>query len=359
MNHWIEPINVTEVTKSFLETYKENDTAKQVVIEMACELLDVSDDKLVEMLEPAQQETGNEGTACENVSALIDAWLLDHKYLFDNTPTDATYTMEAYCAQGDRLDEKTVGELVESEEPLTELFNLFNRLDDIYMDSIHEEYTQLIADLEKDLEKEHGVNTVDCHDTISDYVHDKVSITAPYEHYLAEKYRVNIIMDTGDANYDYSINAEPPFVEKSGMAWLASTQGYDLETLNREMEKEDEALVSGAFLRSAYVEVNECPSSTPAVCFLVKMPLSMLLALCDQINHKAENGTFHVSKETYVGLYDFMSGGGSLLEIELEKDIDIPIRFIRSATPDVNDCMGVRWCVGEAYGMCESAWKEV
>ena len=55
------------------------------------------------------------------------------------------------------------------------------------------------------------------------------------------------------------------------------------------------------------------------------------------------------------GLYDPWGGGGSVFEIELEKDVEIPLRIVRSAMPD--GCDGAA-SIAEVYGMCSSAWRD-
>ena len=64
-------------------------------------------------------------------------------------------------------------------------------------------------------------------------------------------------------------------------------------------------------------------------------------------------GYIIIDKGTETGLYDPWSGGGSVFEIQLEKDVKLPIRYIRSALPDGGD----GYSIGSVYGMCGSAWK--
>lgn len=65
-------------------------------------------------------------------------------------------------------------------------------------------------------------------------------------------------------------------------------------------------------------------------------------------------GYITLDKRTETGLYDPWSGGGSVFEIQLEKDVHLPIRFIRSALPDGGDG---RYSVKSVYGMCSSVWR--
>jgi hypothetical protein len=64
-------------------------------------------------------------------------------------------------------------------------------------------------------------------------------------------------------------------------------------------------------------------------------------------------GIIKIGRNAMVGLYDPYSGAGSCMEIELERNVELPIKFIRSALPD-----GGLYSVKEVYGMMRSAWKD-
>ena len=67
-------------------------------------------------------------------------------------------------------------------------------------------------------------------------------------------------------------------------------------------------------------------------------------------------GYIVLDKRTMCGLYDPWGGGGSVLEVQLEKDVRIPIKYIWQAIPD--EAKGHGYQVGDVYGMCGSAWQE-
>ena len=67
-------------------------------------------------------------------------------------------------------------------------------------------------------------------------------------------------------------------------------------------------------------------------------------------------GYITLGKDTMCGLFDPWDGGGSVLEIQLEKEVRIPIRYIWAALPD--GCGRGRYDVGDVYGMCASAWQD-
>lgn len=98
--------------------------------------------------------------------------------------------------------------------------------------------------------------------------------------------------------------------------------------------------------------------------FLVKMSLRDLMKLNQLIKLQDRDGRHYdarqnpdcgyiiIDKKTTTGLYDPWGGGGSVLEVELDKDVKLPIKFIRSALPDGGD----GYSIEEVYGMCGSAW---
>lgn len=55
------------------------------------------------------------------------------------------------------------------------------------------------------------------------------------------------------------------------------------------------------------------------------------------------------------GLYDPWSGGGSVLEIELDKDVKLPIKYTIFC---VEGCKMHGYDIDEVYGLIGSCWKE-
>ena len=89
--------------------------------------------------------------------------------------------------------------------------------------------------------------------------------------------------------------------------------------------------------------------------------LNELLKLQDRNGHfyDAEKrpycGYILIDKKVECGLYDLWGGGGSILELQLEKDVRLPIRFIRSATVDGGDGCSIR----NVYGTDSSIYRDV
>ena len=114
------------------------------------------------------------------------------------------------------------------------------------------------------------------------------------------------------------------------------------------------------------MELANLPSAMSTVTFLVDLTLEQLIGLNRLIRLQDRDGRNYdsrknpycgyvvIDKDTMTGLYDPWQGGGSVFEIQLEKDVRLPVKFIRSALPDGGD----GYSVEEVYGMCGSAWKQ-
>lgn len=120
------------------------------------------------------------------------------------------------------------------------------------------------------------------------------------------------------------------------------------------------------FTRSCVTELENCTSHMNALTFLVKMPLQTAIEIKEKINVMEKSKGFDkynplntkgipygyivLGKNTNVGLYDSYQGGGSVLEIELEKDVKLPLQFLWNITDDkaIQDC----------YRMVDECWQD-
>lgn len=286
---------------------------------------------------------------------------------------DGTFSYEIYADYRDEMDDRTAIRILQSEDPLQ---SFWEQLDEWYQD-----YQWTLGD---DLEKEvrakltasngpypDGLSAED-DDRMLDALHDLVYFKLPEDHFLKQSFRVNIMVDTGDGNVDYTLNSAypcwygrygAPIDPKAGIAWLAKTQGYTRGRLKRALRKGDVADPKG-FLESMCVELANLSTAMSTVTFLVELTLEQLMELNRLIRLQDRDGVHYDSREnpycgyivldkaTETGLYDPWNGGGSCFEIQLEKDVKLPVKYIRSALPDGGDGHSV----GSVYGMCGSAW---
>lgn len=300
--------------------------------------------------------------------------ILDRKFGFYKKE-DGTYEAEIYADYRDEMSNKTAMEICQSSDPQ---IVFWDKMEEWYGDYAWQLRCELEGEIRKEMESEDGPYskgfTDEEDDEFQSIMEELVYWDYPYDHFLKQEFFVNIMLDTGDGNYDYTLNSPYPcwygqykdrLDEKSSLLWLARQQGFTKTQLWKALREGDMADPHG-FLESCRVEVANLASSMATVTFLVRMSLEQLIELNRCIRLQERNGRFYdttkipycgyiiLDKETMTGLFDPWCGGGSLLDIELEKDVRIPIRFIRSALPDGGD----GYSVGSVYGMCESAWRD-
>lgn len=289
---------------------------------------------------------------------------------------DGTYSVEIYADYRDSMSGGDAAEILQSGDPECALWD---KLLEGYEATEWEEKDELRHRIKEELTVSPAAPfpcglTEEEEQEVDDLIDELVCWELPQEHYLKQDFNVPVMLDTGDGNYDYCLNCVYPhwsgepaeeLDEKSSLLWLALQQGYTREQLVNALNEGDQSNPHG-FLESVRVELANLPSSMSTVTFLVKMNLRQLILLNRCIKLQERNGLNYdatknpdcghivLDKKTMCGLFDPWSGGGSVLEIELEKDVEIPIKFIRSALPDGSDGYGV----DDVYGLIGSAWKD-
>lgn len=287
---------------------------------------------------------------------------------------DGTFLCEIYADYRDEMDSKTAIQILQSPDPLE---TFWERLTEWYEDCEWQLRSDMKQEIRDDLAAEGspfaGGWSQEAEDLLHDLLLELVEYQLPEEHFMKQTFRVNIMVDTGDGNYDYTLNSvypcwyggyDVPIDDKAGIVWLARTQGYTNAQLRRALRQGDMRDPSG-FLESMRVEMANLASAMSTVTFLVEMTLEDLMELNRLIRLQDREGRHYDSREnpycgyivldkaTETGLYDPWHGGGSCFEIELEKDVRLPVKYIRSALPDGGD----GYSVEEVYGMCGSAWQ--
>ncbi len=297
--------------------------------------------------------------------------ILDTLLGYDRQP-DGTFAYEIYADYRDEMDAKTAIRILRSDDPV-QAFR--EQLDEWYQDY----RWQLEAELEDEVRSKlltgpyaDGMSGED-YDRIPDVIRDLTYYSLPEEHFMNQSFRVNIMVDTGDGNYDYALNSaypcwygdyKSPIDPKAGIAWLAKTQGCTRGRLRKALRQGDMADPRG-FLESMRVELANLPSAMATVTFLVELDFRQLIELNRLIRLQDRDGVHYDSrknpycgyivldKDTETGLYDPWNGGGSCFEIQLERDVRLPVKYIRSALPDGGDGHSI----DSVYGMCGSAWQ--
>lgn len=256
------------------------------------------------------------------------------------------YVADIHAEYTDEFEKGTIIKIANSDNPRDAFFEQFEEFG--YFDY---EFGYLLDFLYENLEDEY----LDNQDIIIDWVTDNVSFNLPYNHYLKQDILVNIIADTGDGDYDYTLNnflnydapdVKDLEIEKaSSILWLVKQQGYTkkdlLNVIKGKYDRKDK------FLDSLYDELLNSCSCINALTFSVQMTLGDYM---DLLENKSD---IKLGKDTSCGLVNFWNGSGSLLNICLNKEVVIPRKFARITVDG-----GVGYSIQSIYGMMSSHWTE-
>ena len=275
---------------------------------------------------------------------------------------------EIYADYRDELDDRTLKKICDAENPR---WGFYDWLDEAYQDCVWDYKDQVIKEVLKDEDFAEIASGMD-EDEVRDHLRDMFYVKLPEEHYLNQDILVDILVDTGDANYDYTLNNftphydacdNEPISEESSLLWLARQQGYTKTQLKQAMRERPS---EKNFMRSLYDEINNACTHMNTLTFMVKMTLEEYFTLTDAIIQEREKnesyslkgrkgrGWILLDKSTTTGLYDPWNGSGGCLEIHLDKDVRLPIRCIETAKHD--GCRG--YSIREIYCCCTSLWTE-
>ena len=305
----------------------------------------------------------------ENLDKLVIN-MLDE--IIDQDKTEDGYKIEVYADYRDEMSVDTAAKILESEHPMDELENMMF----CWYADWDTEIDALIAKVLMGIINKYSEydSLLDLDECVEEIVRDNVYFEYPTDHYLEQEFKVPIYVDTGDGNYDFTLNTTfdeyNEIDDKAAVVWLAKQQGYTKEQLwamlQKTEENEDEPK---GFLPSIHHEIYGAGTGITALTFLLKMSLRDLIKLNEIIKLQKSNGVCYdatkcpdcgkitISKDTVCGLYDSWNGGGSYFDIELEKDVVLPIKFIHSAIPDQykGRCY---YGIDNCYGFCGSVWEQ-
>lgn len=304
---------------------------------------------------------------------LVEQYLAEH-CLFDEHKH--CWFDEAYVDYDSEIGAKAAADILQQySNPKEGLEDLIN---DSYDYDRMETFNDHIDEFKKTLERKSWSD-----EDIEDMFNRLWYLRLPFEHYMSQEVCINIIIDTGDKNYDYSLNATYPHYngvkgeeidDKASLVWLAQQQGYSKEQLQDVLTNGEDAVEQHGFLPTVFQEVINCCVPLPRLIFPVKMTLKQACELNKIINKRDKAGDeyepkkrkyeYEPEKRKDVGtvildksveplLYDSWGGGGSVWGIELDKDVEIPIKYIESALPDEY----LDYSIHDCYGCTDDCWK--
>lgn len=218
---------------------------------------------------------------------------------------------------------------------------------------------------EKEWCRKHG----DEFDDVINSILDKIIFRYNMEDYDV-RLKVNLMLDTGDSQYDFAKNNVLNYYgnyaarleEPSSILWLAKQQGKDGRLL-KDMEEFYGGHTGSAsgnsddkFVDSVLQELENNSHCCACLTFLLDMSLLELIDFKDALA-KNKIKEFTVSKDSECGLFAPFVGGGSVLEIQCDKDVVIPADYVWSIHVDGLQPGIISYDVNEVYGLVSSCWR--
>lgn len=290
--------------------------------------------------------------------------------------------IEIYTDYRDReLHSNFIAEIMEHKNPREAFEDMLNEWAMDYAIEYGEQ--GLEKDIRKELTEEEEELFVENLDEIWDMVRENTYFYYD-ENDFNNELDVNIMVDCGNWNFDctcdnvlnwYGNSGDGSIPTESSILWLAKTQGKAtaLRKACKKQHKNDGYYVdrdkeTDKFIESCIQEFENLPSHMGTVTFLVKINLFELFDLIELQNKEHDEASRYnpqkntksksyivLDKKTECGLYDSWNGSGSVLGIELDKDVKLPIKYCVFC---VDECKMHGYDVGEVYGLCSSAWKD-
>ena len=278
---------------------------------------------------------------------------------------DGFYHFDIYVDYRDEIDDSTAQEILESDSPRDALIE---KLWDWYQEQEWDIIDNLVDDFQEKVDPEllEDANIIADGNLDDGMIREEfmcaVYVDFPIDWAESQEFCFNIIVSNGDDNYDFWLNEHiidedgnvDQDAEKAGIVWLAKQQGYTLDQVV-EVLKDEDNVSTNEFLASISSEVYN-GYGCEALTFCVKMTLGQAIALKEKMKSNP-NGSIVLDKRVKCGLFDPWSGGGSMLEIACEKDVEIPFENIWKFY--IDERRGNRYdSIHNVYGTDNSLWRD-
>ena len=299
----------------------------------------------------------------KDIKELVKDYLAENHAWCKNA--NGEYHFEIDVDYRDEIDDSTAQKILENDYPRD---TLIERLWDWYQEQEWDIVDNLVDDFKEKVDPKllEDANIIEDgnidDDMIRDIFQDTVYVDYPEDWALRQEFCFNIIVSNGDDNYDFWLNEHiidedgiaDKDAEKSGLVWLAKQQGYTLDQVV-EILKDGDIAEPKMFLETVLQEVAN-GYGCEALTFCVKMTLGQAITLKEKMKSNP-NGSIVLDKRVVCGLFDPWEGGGSVLEIACEKDIEIPFENIWKFY--IDESRSNRYdSIHNVYGTDDSIWRD-
>lgn len=140
----------------------------------------------------------------------------------------------------------------------------------------------------------------------------------------------------------------PECCGNTAFAAFIKSQGYDFDDI-RNAKAGDKG-----FLPTFKAEMEEALSSGGEITLLCQMTVEDIEKIL------FSKSTIHLSRRAFAGIFDRVSGAGGTMEVELEKDVDIPsslLGVLQVESPGARLDQNGGYMLDYVYGMAEKVWN--
>ena len=266
--------------------------------------------------------------------------------------------------------------------------SVLGSLEDILKRKISEQYSDTIEQMRDDIIRKAGFDPLsEKAEDIREYLYDAYSFRVPYDHYLDQSMRVNLLLGTPEeVNLDFGAIRESYdaltgqletedlagiLSEKTALRWLVEQQGYTMQDLQKTMydytqcffDASDHSGISRAGRLSEFHNFHSfflssvCEELENTTNFMNTITVLTDISMRDFCTLYQLGKALVLPKDTTLGIFNPWLGGGSTLDIRLEKELVLPETLIWY-TQIEGVPMQSQYSVDSVYGLVHSAWKK-
>ena len=137
----------------------------------------------------------------DNLNQAIIA-ILDTLIGYDHQE-DGTYAYEIYADYRDKMDDKTAIKTLRSEDPMQAFYEQLDEWYQDYIQTLESELENTVMDKLLTGPYADGMSGED-YDRVHDALMELAYFKLPEDHFMKQEFRVNILVDTGNGNFDYA-----------------------------------------------------------------------------------------------------------------------------------------------------------
>ena len=275
-------------------------------------------------------------------------------------------SIERYVDYRDEFPKETIKDILSADNPREKLWDTTTDWDINCEDWCYQD--EFWKELAKFCEENNIIE-----DEARDYVYETFDWTYPAS-FLNPTFNAVVIINNGDMNYDFTkhniLNYAGSYgycngLEKTAGLYFLAKQQRRL-TLLKKAINHPEKKTGNSFVDSCITELENATCNMTALTFLVQMDLNTAIDILEKQKEALKNKVYNeyhpnevkgaplgyitLDKSTTCGLFDAWNGGGSLMEIELEKDVKLPLHLIDRI--DMDDT------IQRAYGLTYECWGD-